>query len=122
MRSRTPLVIAALFAGVLAAPALSAQEAQQGLQYDGKALDANGAAAPQKSKKGKTAKTAAPADAQSGKTPKASGGDRQFGELEGWSPGKTPPKPADKESTDPAKPKTPISMSPEGHMGIGLPF
>ena len=118
MRSRTPLVIAALFAGVLVAPALSAQEAQ----YDAKGLEVTGAA-PQKPKKAKAAKkTATPAEAQPTKTGKP-GGDRQFGELEGWSPGKAPPKAEDKEtSSGPSRPATGVSVTPSGNLGIGLPF
>ncbi|HXY57031.1 MAG TPA: hypothetical protein VEH76_00455 [Methylocystis sp.] len=118
MRSRTPLVIAALFAGVLVAPALDAQELQHGLQYDGTALDAAGAK-PKKAKPGK--KTVAPAEAQPAKTGKP-GGDRQFGELEGWSPGKTPPKPEEKDTSGPARPATPVNVTPSGNLGIGLPF
>ena len=117
MRSRTPLVIAALFAGVLVAPALSAQE----LQYDAKGLEVT-SAPPQTQKKSKAAKKpAASTEAQPVKTGKP-GGDRQFGELEGWSPGKAPPKADEKEAAAPGRPSTPINVTPSGNLGIGLPF
>lgn len=119
MRSRTPLVIVALFASVLVAPALSAQE----LQYDAKGLEVKDAAAPQKPKKAKAAKkTVAPGEAQQPARTNKPGGDRQFGELEGWSPGKAPPKPEEKETTGPARPPTGINVTPSGNLGIGLPF
>jgi len=51
------------------------------------------------------------------------GGDRQFGELEGWSPGKNPNgemKPGDEESGSGSK--TPLSVSPSGKPAVGLTF
>jgi hypothetical protein len=56
---------------------------------------------------------------------KTGGPDRQFGELEGWSPGKEPPK----DPKDPNSKATPsstggakVSTTPSGNMGIGLGF
>ncbi len=51
------------------------------------------------------------------------GGDRQFGELEGWSPGKDPN--AAKQGEDDASKsgsKNPLSMSPSGKPAVGLSF
>ena len=51
------------------------------------------------------------------------GGDRQFGELEGWSPGKNPSggnKAGDDESGSGSK--NPLSMSPSGKPSVGLSF
>lgn len=50
-------------------------------------------------------------------------GNRQFGELEGWSPGKTPPG-KEKEAEKPSSPsgKMPVGVSPSGNMSVGLPF
>ncbi len=51
------------------------------------------------------------------------GGDRQFGELEGWSPGKNPSggnKAGDDESGSGSK--NPLSMSPSGKPAVGLSF
>jgi hypothetical protein len=51
------------------------------------------------------------------------GGDRQFGELEGWSPGKNPAgekKPQDDSSG--TEPKNGVSMSPSGKPSMGLSF
>ncbi len=54
------------------------------------------------------------------------GGDRQFGELEGWSPGKSPGADASgKNAGDQSAgsgSKAPVSMSPSGNMSVGLPF
>jgi len=51
------------------------------------------------------------------------GGDRQFGELEGWSPGKNPnsgTKAGEEESGSDSK--RPLSMSPSGKPAVGLSF
>ncbi len=102
---------------VIGAGAAVAQE----LQLDPKALDTSGASSVQ-TKRGKGRKGA---DAQQtpGK-PQATpnGPNRQFGELEGWSPGKAPPKPKDKEDSAPSGPKPPVSVSPSGNMGTGFAF
>ena len=90
MRFRGRLLATVLLAGVVAAPAVLAQE----LSVDPKALDPSGAASKPKAKKPKQA--AAPGATAAKPTGKP-GGDRQFGELEGWSPGKAPPKEEKKE-------------------------
>ncbi len=93
-------------------------------QFDPNALDTSGAVstAP-KAKKAKaqpSQRTGAQQQQQQG------GGDRQFGELEGWSPGKAPPgkEGKQKEAGQPNSPegKMPIGMSPSGNMSVGLPF
>jgi hypothetical protein len=90
--------------------------------FDPSALDTKGDPAQGAKAKGKKAahqKEAAPA-AKPAK-PGASG-DRQFGELEGWSPGKAPPKDkADEPAANDSK-KGPVSVSPSGNMSVGLPF
>jgi len=57
---------------------------------------------------------------------KSGGPDRQFGELEGWSPGKEPPKdPKDPRSTtkqDPSNNGTRVSTTPSGNLGVGMGF
>jgi hypothetical protein len=114
MRFRGKLLAAVLLTGVLVAPAVMAQE----LSVDPKALDSTGAASKPKAKKPKQAATpGASASKPTGKP----GGDRQFGELEGWSPGKEPPKEEKKDG--PATPaKGPVGVTPSGGMSVGLPF
>jgi hypothetical protein len=116
------LLVATLSIGV---SAVVAQE----LQLDPKALDTSGASSVQfKRGKGKRGAEAAPRQAP-GK-PGAAGPNRQFGELEGWSPGKAPPKPKDKYDADPNSAssssaqsgKAPVSVTPTGNMAVGLPF
>jgi len=52
--------------------------------------------------------------------------DRQFGELEGWSPGKEPPKdPKDTSPTPAGGPSgrgTRVTSTPNGGVGVGLGF
>lgn len=117
---RASLLVAAFIIGG-ETPAAFAQE----VQFDPKALDASGATTPARAK-GKKAKAQPAAGAAAAGKPAANGPNRQFGELEGWSPGKAPPpkdgeikKPAEK--TDEVK-APPIGMSPSGNMAIGLPF
>jgi hypothetical protein len=118
MRSRKPLLILAALAGFIVAPALHAQE----LRYDAQSLDPSGAAATPKAKKGRKAQeTATPSGTATAK-PAKPGGDRQFGELEGWSPGKTPPKAKEDNSSPSAPSKGPVSVGPSGNLGVGLPF
>ncbi|MGJ0504842.1 MAG: hypothetical protein ACR65X_14090 [Methylocystis sp.] len=99
-----------------------AASAQQ-LQVDPGALDASGAVSAQpKAKKAKAQQSQRGAQQQQG-----SGGNRQFGELEGWSPGKPASpggKPKEKEDETPSSPngKLPIGVSPSGNMSVGLPF
>ena len=114
MRFRGRLLAAVLLSGVVAAPAVLAQE----LSLDPKALNSTGAASKPKAKKPKQA--AAPGATAAKPTGKP-GGDRQFGELEGWSPGKEPPK--EKKDETPAGPaKGPVGVTPSGNMSVGLPF
>ena len=114
MRFRGRLLATVLLAGVVAAPAVLAQE----LSVDPKALDPSGVASKPKAKKSKQA--AAPG-ATAPKPNGKPGGDRQFGELEGWSPGKEPPK-AEKKDDTPAAAKGAVGITPSGNMSVGLPF
>jgi hypothetical protein len=118
------LLVCAFFAGAGAALA-------QEVQFDSKALDTSGASAAPARRKGK--KPASPAaEAQQPPQPgqgAKSGANRQFGELEGWSPGKEPPKPKDRydpdgkgTSSSPSTNKVPVSVTPAGNMNVGLPF
>ena len=115
------LSVVAIAAG-LGAPIALAQE----VQLDPNALDlpapakpagkkAKGAAAPT------TAGAAAQPQAQQGGKPRP---DRQFGELEGWSPGKEPPKPKDAPNAGASSTSNsmPVKVSPGGNMGTGFSF
>lgn len=117
---RGPLLLAA-FVIAVGAHAARAQE----LQFDPRALDASGAATAAKPK-GKKARPAAGAQAGGKAGPQQGGANRQFGELEGWSPGKAPPaKPGEvkkPEKTEDEVKAPPIGMSPSGNMSVGLPF
>ena len=114
MRFRGRLLATVLLTGVISAPAVLAEE----LSVDPNALDSTGAASKPKAKKPKQA--AAPAATAAKPTGKP-GGDRQFGELEGWSPGKAPPK--EKKDETPAEPtKGAVGITPSGNMSVGLPF
>jgi hypothetical protein len=95
----------------------------QEVQFDPKALDTTGASV-QIKRKGKKAVDAAPP--QAGNKPAPNGPNRQFGELEGWSPGKAPPKTKEEQaresqSSSPSKSGN-VNMSPSGNVGVGLPF
>jgi len=115
MRFRGSLLVAAMLIGAVAAPVAFAEE----LSLDPKAIDTTGEGAKVKGKKAHQAKQQANAPAP--KTGKP-GGDRQFGELEGWSPGKTPPKEKERDSPSGAPAKGPIGVTPSGNMSVGLPF
>jgi len=119
-RFRGSLLVAALIFGGAAV----AQE----LQLDPKALDTGGAGAGSsvQTKRGKGKKGASAVangqQAAPGK-PAAGGPNRQFGELEGWSPGKEPPKPKDDPNASSAtQSKAPVSVSPSGNLGAGFNF
>ncbi|MBM3578118.1 MAG: hypothetical protein FJX40_10745 [Alphaproteobacteria bacterium] len=106
-----------LVAAFLIAAGLHAASAQQ-LQVDPGALDASGSVSAQpKAKKAKAQQS------QGASQQKQGSGDRQFGELEGWSPGKAPPGKQKEEGT-PSSPSgnMPIGVSPSGNMSVGLPF
>lgn len=101
-----------------------AQETQfEAPALDTKALD-TGAPSTAPKAKGKKAKTpSAPvASAPGAAKPAAGGPNRQFGELEGWSPGKEPPKPAEKQRGSAPAQGAGMGMSPSGNMSVGLPF
>ena len=115
MRFRGRLLATVLLSGVIAAPAVFAQE----LSVDPKALDLTGAASKPKAKKPKQA--AAPGATAAPKPTGKPGGDRQFGELEGWSPGKAPPK-EKKDETPAEAAKGAVGITPSGNMSVGLPF
>ncbi len=95
----------------------------QELQVDPKAFDTSGASVQVKRKGKKGVDAAAP---QAGGKPAANGPNRQFGELEGWSPGKAPPKTKEElqreEQTTSNPAKGAVNVSPSGNMGVGLPF
>lgn len=121
-RFRGSLFVAAFVIG-LGAEAAVAQE----LQLDPKSLDTSGAASSVSTKrKGKRAPDAAAQPASGKPAASANGPNRQFGELEGWSPGKAPPKPKDKYDPEPQEQgknsSVPVGMSPSGNMSVGLPF
>ncbi len=116
-----------LIAAYLIAGGLQAASAQQ-LQADPGAPDASGSVTTQpKAKKAKAQQSPrANAGASAGQQQQGGGGNRQFGELEGWSPGKAAPGGKQKEKADetPSSPngKLPIGVSPSGNMSVGLPF
>jgi hypothetical protein len=96
----------------------------QELQLDPKALDTGGAVSSGQTKRGKGKKSgdaAAPPVQGSASGKPAGAPNRQFGELEGWSPGKAPPKPKEQESA-PSGAKAPVTVSPSGNMGTGFAF
>ncbi|QGM98575.1 hypothetical protein [Methylocystis parvus] len=112
---------------VLALTFGSAAVAQE-LQLDPKALDTSGAASSSsvqtkrgKGRKGNAGTEAVGQQPAQGK-PAAGGPNRQFGELEGWSPGKAPPKPKDQPDSTPAGSKVPVNVTPSGNMGAGFAF
>lgn len=111
-----------LIAAYLIAGGLQAASAQQ-LQVDPGALDASGSVTTQsKAKKAKAQQS--PRAGAGQQQQQGGGGNRQFGELEGWSPGKAPPGGKPAEAEKPASPngKMPIGVSPSGNMSVGLPF
>ncbi|NUJ80915.1 hypothetical protein HUN39_12910 [Methylocystis sp. FS] len=121
-RSCASLLIAAY---LIAGGPLGAS-AQQ-LQADPGAPDASGSVTTQpKAKRAKAQQSPrANAGASAGQQQQQGGaGNRQFGELEGWSPGKAPPggKPKEEEKSSQPKGGLPIGVSPSGNMSVGLPF
>lgn len=112
MRLRPLFSIAAVLA--LVASAAVAQD----WSLDTKSL---GSSAESKAKKGKQQAVAKPDDSsKSDKKGKVE--NRQFGELEGWSPGKSPPKKKEEEKESRFGGKAPVSMTPSGGMSVGMPF
>jgi hypothetical protein len=113
------LLVAAFVAGVGAAAAQELQLDSKSL--DTKALDASGASSVQ-TKRGKGKRGGDAAAAQPTGKP-AGGPNRQFGELEGWSPGKAPPKGKDDPTpTTSSSNRAPVNVTPTGNMSVGLPF
>jgi hypothetical protein len=107
-----------LFAAFLVAAGGGVVSAQQ---LDPSALDTSGSVST--APKAKKAKAQQSPRAGAQQQQQGGGGNRQFGELEGWSPGKAPPG-KEKEAETPNSPngKMPIGMSPSGNMSVGLPF
>jgi hypothetical protein len=106
------------FVAVLALASVSTAVSAQDWTLDTSAL---GVPAQPKGKKAKS--QSADSGAANGKSaPNAKGENRQFGELEGWSPGKSPPKPKDKRDDSPRFGKAPVNMNSNGGMGVGMPF
>ncbi|WP_159726741.1 hypothetical protein [Methylosinus sp. Ce-a6] len=125
MRLRPLLLVAAVFAFSSALPLSAGAEDT----LDPSRLDpAAAGAAKAKPKKNKqpqassgqasTGQAAAPGKPAPGKVE-----NRQYGELEGWSPGKTPPK-KDKKDDDTPRfgGRAPVSMGNGGNMSVGMPF
>jgi uncharacterized low-complexity protein len=121
MRFMGKLIAASLASALVLAPVVGAA---QELSLDPNALDTSSASAPKtKAKKASHAKKSQPQPAASAAPQKPTKVEnRQFGELEGWSPGKTPPKSKDKQ--DPVTPGkvAPVSVSPSGGIAVGMPF
>lgn len=108
-----------LFAAFLVAAGGGVASAQQ---LDPSALDTSGSVSTQPKAKKAKAQQSPRAGAQQ-QQQQGGAGNRQFGELEGWSPGKAPPG-KEKEAETPSSPagKMPIGMSPSGNMSVGMPF
>ena len=96
----------------------------QQLQADPGALDASGSVTTQPKAKRAKAQQSPRANAGASQQQQGGAGNRQFGELEGWSPGKAPPGGKQKEEEKSSQPKggLPIGVSPSGNMSVGLPF
>ncbi len=94
----------------------------QEVQFDSKSLDTSGASVQVKRKGKKGADVAAPPQAAA--KPAPNGPNRQFGELEGWSPGKAPPKTKEEMQREEqtSSPRGAVNVTPSGNMGVGLPF
>lgn len=121
MRSRPLLLVAAIFAFSSALPlSAGAEDALDPSRLDPAAA---GAAAKAKPKKNKQQQASSGQAAAPGKPAPGKAENRQFGELEGWSPGKSPPK---KEKKDDDTPRfggrAPVSMGNNGNMSVGMPF
>lgn len=119
---------ARIYGTLLAAVFLTSTSAAvaQELQVDPSGLDTSGASVQVKRKGRKGADAAPPqAAAKPGAKPAGNGPNRQFGELEGWSPGKAPPKTKeeqDREERAAASKNGNVNVMPSGNVGVGLPF
>ncbi|WP_244594733.1 hypothetical protein [Methylosinus sporium] len=119
MRSRPLLLVAAIFAFSSALPlSAGAEDALDPSRLDTSAAG-TAKAKPKKNKQQQQATAGQPA--APGKPP-AKAENRQFGELEGWSPGKSPPKKKEKEDEGSRFGKAPVSMGNNGNMSVGMPF
>jgi hypothetical protein len=120
----------------LIAAAFSTVTVAQELQVDTKALDTSGIVSthPAKSKKNKAALGAGPQTTNGASDQPAHAANRQFGELEGWSPGMEPPPSkytvkkrddaaaGDQSGSSAIKPTVrPTGMS-GGNVGMGMSF
>lgn len=110
MRLRPHLTIATALVLATVSCAASAQD----WTLDTSAL---GASAPAKGKKATQSAAGSDKSASNAKVE-----NRQFGELEGWSPGKSPPKKKEKHDDAPRYGRAPVSMDSSGGMGVGMPF
>lgn len=110
------IVSAAAMVAALAVPAVRAQE----FQLDTKALDPSvaGKSAAKKAKGAVAPAGAAATNARPGGKPPP---DRQHGELEGWSPGKAPPSPEEKDANG-GSGRPAVTMTPSGNVGTGFNF
>ena len=119
--SRALLVAASLsMVGGLSGRAAAQNSPEPSVLETGDAKPEGKAKAKKKSAQQKPQQQPAGQQAKGGKP----GGDRQFGELEGWSPGKNPNganKAGDDESASGNK-APPLSMSPSGKPSVGLSF
>jgi hypothetical protein len=114
MRLRPRLSIAVVLAAAALFGSATAQEPEWKLD--------TGVSAPAKGKKAKLQQTATrPNGAAKPDKGPAKAENRQFGELEGWSPGKSPPKKKEK-GDDSSLGRGPVNMNPTGNMAIGMPF
>lgn len=120
MRFRRSLAISVLLLGALSLQGAFAQE----LSLDPNSLDTSGGAnsASEKPARKKAARPSA-AGPSAKADDKSKAENRQFGELEGWSPGKAPPKPKkDEAPTGKFGGSAPVSVTPSGGMSVGMPF
>ena len=121
MRQNIGRVLGFLTVIALAASSATSHARAQELQFDPHAFDAPAKSAGKKARGAAAPSGPAAAPQQQGGKPRP---DRQFGELEGWSPGKEPPKPKDAPNTSSSSgsESMPVKMSPGGNMGTGFTF
>lgn len=118
MRSRL-LLVAAIFAFSSALPlSAGAEDVLDPSRLDPAAAGATKA----KPKKNKQQQASTGQAATPGKPAPGKAENRQFGELEGWSPGKSPPKKEKKDDDTPRFGRAPVNMGNGGNMSVGMPF
>jgi opacity protein-like surface antigen len=107
MRLLSKLSMAAVLAVALTSGAVA-----QNWSIDTSGVGAGGSAEakPKRARQGESGAKAAKAE------------NRQFGELEGWSPGKSPPKKKEEDKSSRLGGSAPVSMTPSGGMAVGMPF